>query len=250
MRWLSFVAETCFQHNPATQPQAFTVLGCLATEDVDDDLVYQILVAMSSVLNRYAEADSMLVNSMLQSLARTVPNLIDDTRYASALLCISLGVLQMSHIPLFNAGLELFMASLRNLDAASAFDRGMTEGILEARMGAGEAAGKLDELSGVSFVRDEQVNFAILGVIWKGVRHPATRDKTVEALTLLLDIATRKRLEIDPVDGSIGEEAVPYFVGLLPILVSAGRPEVIGLMKLARVEGMDECEVFEALTTP
>jgi neurofibromin 1 len=192
----------------------------------------------------------MLVNSMLESLARTVPHLIDDTRYASALLCISLGVLQMGHIPLFNAGLDLLMASLRNLAAASMFDRGLTEGIFDARVGAGEAAAKLDELAGVSLEREREVNFAIVGVIWKGMRHPGTRDKSIEALTLLLEIATQKRLEIDPIDGSIGDEAVPYFIGLLPILVSVGQAEVKELMKLARVEGLDEHEVFEALNTP
>jgi hypothetical protein len=82
------------------------------------------------------------------------------------------------------------------------------------------------------------------------MRHPGTRDKSIEALTLLLEIATQKRLEIDPIDGSIGDEAVPYFIGLLPILVSVGQAEVKELMKLARVEGLDEHEVFEALNTP
>jgi neurofibromin 1 len=253
MRWLGFVAETCFrprEHRSATLPQAFIILGCLVPEAVEYELIEQTLAAISHVLSKYTEADSLLVNSMLHSLAKAVSYVMDDIGTVQALLCISLGILQIGHIPLFNAGLDLLMASLRNLDGASMFDRGLTEGILDARDGAGPAAVKLDEYNGVNMVRERDVNFSIVGIVWKGVRHPATRDSTIEALSLLLDIATRKRLEIDPIDESIGDEAVPYFIGLLPIMVSIGQPEVDRLMKLARVEGLDEHEVFDALDTP
>ncbi len=48
------MASTAFQNNPAIQPRAFTVMGCLAREEVDDDLLYQVLVALRNSIGRLA----------------------------------------------------------------------------------------------------------------------------------------------------------------------------------------------------
>lgn len=162
---MSFVAGTCFQHNSSTQPQAFTVLGCLATEEVDDDLVFQILVAMSSALNTYSDADTSLVVSMLTCLARVMPGIMDDSRYSTCLLWLAVGVLQMGHLPLFAPALQLLCAALETMQRTGYFQRGLADGLLESRVAAGEAARRLDQLAGVSFETD--VGFAMLGVVWK-----------------------------------------------------------------------------------
>ncbi|KAK8107613.1 neurofibromin 1 [Apiospora kogelbergensis] len=65
-RWMSLVASTAFQNNPAVQPRAFTVMGCLAREEVDDDLLYQVLVALRSAVGRFGEDN----NEMLIAIGR------------------------------------------------------------------------------------------------------------------------------------------------------------------------------------
>ncbi|KAL7332161.1 hypothetical protein PS15p_204242 [Mucor circinelloides] len=45
-RWMGLVTSTAFYFNPAIQPRSFVTLGCLAQDEVDDDLIYQILVAL------------------------------------------------------------------------------------------------------------------------------------------------------------------------------------------------------------
>jgi hypothetical protein len=125
---MGLVVATCFQHNPSTQPQAFTVLGQLASEEVDDDLVYQILVAMSTTLGHYSESDATLVISMLRCLSRIISGLLPDSRYAGSLFWLAVGVCQLGYIPVFSAALELMKASLRSMAQSGAFAPGLAEG--------------------------------------------------------------------------------------------------------------------------
>jgi neurofibromin 1 len=227
---MGFVAGTCFQHNPATQPQAFTVLGCLATEEVDDDLVFQVLVALSSVLNHYTDADATLVVSMLGALSRV--GVMENSRYSMCLFWLAVGILQMRHIPLFTTGLDLLSASLETMRAGTS-QRGLAEALLESRAGAGEAARRLDQLAGVSFETD--VHFSLLAVVWKGVLHPSTRQRTIDVLLLLLRMAGEGQGPRD-----VGE-GVAYFVGLLPVMVGAGEVErLYAAAGLQRVEEDEE----------
>ncbi|KAK2628011.1 hypothetical protein QTJ16_002657 [Diplocarpon rosae] len=67
-RWMSLVASTAFQSNLAIQPRAFTVMGCLAREDVDDDLLYQVLVTLRSSIGRFMEEnDSEMLIAIVTS---------------------------------------------------------------------------------------------------------------------------------------------------------------------------------------
>jgi len=70
-RWMSLVASTAFQSNPAIQPRAFTVMGCLARQDVDDDLLYQVLVALRNSITRFMEDnDSEMLIAIVTSLQK------------------------------------------------------------------------------------------------------------------------------------------------------------------------------------
>lgn len=127
----------------------------------------------------------------------------------------------MGHIPLFASGLDLLSAALESMQSTGTFRRGLAEGLLDSRVGAGEAARRLDQLAGVAFETD--VHFSLLAVVWKGVRHPSTRQQTIDVLLLLLRLGTTK--EKGPDERSVGGEAVPYFVGLLPVMVGVGESE-------------------------
>ncbi|ORX39325.1 putative ras GTPase activator [Kockovaella imperatae] len=229
-RWMSLVASTCFQHNPATQPQAITVLGCLASDDVDDDLVYQILVALGSTLSHLTENDDKLVTSMLRCLARIIPGLSSGSRYPLSLFWIAIGVLQLGHVPLFDPALELLLSALSTMsEAASACP--ITELLMQGRYGGEEAARRLDQFSGISFTTD--VSFSLVAVIFKGIRHPSTRKLTVEAMMSLLRLASA--FQIQEAKGLINENGVPFFMALYPVL-SCSSGDIKALWQAAKVD--------------
>jgi hypothetical protein len=59
-RWMSLVSSTAFQYSPAVQARAFITLGTLAVSDVDDDLFYQMIVALKKVLSETKQSDTDL----------------------------------------------------------------------------------------------------------------------------------------------------------------------------------------------
>lgn len=252
-RWMGLVAATCFQHNPATQPQAFIVLGHLAADEVDDDLVYQILVAMSTPLSHFTEGDQTLVISMLRCLSRIIPGLPTVSKYASALFWLSVGVLQLSYIPLFAVGLELMLVSIRAIALCAPAEYGLEAVLIDARRGVGEPARKLDQVCGVSF--DSDTCFSLVAVVYKGVRHPSTRQLAIDVLMELLKISTG-RASVDDDIANIAASGVPLFIALLPVM-AASPPDLKRLFEVSGVEVSDESvqdlstlPVFEVLTIP
>lgn len=252
---MGLVAATCFQHNPATQPQAFIVLGYLASDEVDDDLIYQILVAMSTALSRFIESDSILIASMLRCLSCIIPGLLSDSQYVTSLFWLAIGVLQLGYIPLFAPGLQLMITALRSINTIS---NGMQftelmEFLLNARRTVTDQVKKLDQVSGVSF--DTEFTFSLIAIIYKGVRHPSTKKLTTEVLLELLQLAA------NPGESSAGDgtvvipSGVAYFVALISISASSG-DELKGVFKAARLYvddnqmDIEHVSVFNLLSIP
>ena len=231
---MGLVAATCFQHNPATQPQAFTVLGHLASDEVDDDLVYQILVAMGSTLQQFSENENLLVNSMLRCLARITSGLSSDSRYPLSLFWLGVGVLQLGYIPVFANALGLMLAALRAIPAS---DEPLSQLLLQGRAGAEEAARKLDQVSGISFATD--VSFSLVAIVFKGVRHPSTRKLSIDVmLELLRHSAPKSSVPVASVTG----HGLAFFAALLPVF--CGSPdELKALWKAAALAVPDAVDL-------
>ncbi|ODN95826.1 neurofibromin 1 [Cryptococcus wingfieldii CBS 7118] len=254
-RWMGLVAATCFQHNPATQPQAFTVLGFLVSDEVDDDLIYQILVAMSTALSHFAESHSILIISMLRCLSRIIPGLLPDSRYATSLFWLAVGVLQLGYIPLFAPALELLITALRFIHSASP-DVPCAElmtYVLDSRSVVANETQKLDHVCGVSF--DVDISFALVAIIYKGVRHPSTRKLTIEVLLDLLRMSASPAQQSGEDEPSVAEEGIAYFVALLSIV--ANSPEEAKSVFLAAGLPIDEdavdlgsIPIFSLLSVP
>ena len=242
---MGLVAATCFQHNPATQPQAFTVLGHLAADEVDDDIVYQILVAMGTTLVHFAETDNVLLIAMLRCLCRIIPGLVPDSRYAASLFWLAIGIMQLGYIPPFAAALELLLVSLRSMT----FTGSMMDTLLETRLVAAEQARQLDQVAGVSFESDP--GFSFVGVIYKGVRHPSARKLAVEVMLELLKTCQRANTS-EPKGRAVCEDGVGFFMALLP-LVAGDEQEMRGLMHAAGVAwdgDVTKMKVLDLLALP
>lgn len=252
---MGLVVGTCFQHNPATQPQAFTVLGYLAADEVDDDLVYQILVAMSTSLSHMTENDGVLLNSMLRCLSEVIPGLLPDSRYASSLFWLAFAIAEMGYIPLFGAALELMLTALKALNEDPHVDR-VPRHLLDTRRAMGEAARKIDQIAGISLSQDP--SFCLVAIILKGVRHPSTSKIAKDVLLELLRLNTQQAVPAGVEDEGplIGRGSVAYFTALLP--VSANSVEDMRALFVAAglevnadsLKDLSQLSVFDLLAVP
>lgn len=226
---MSLVASTAFQFNPAIQPQAFVVLGCLGREEVDDDLLYQILVALRGALAIFNESDPNLVLSIMMCLKNIVESLPSDSRYLLPLFWIAIALVEINNGPTFAMAVDLLLAILRALDADEYFaGERVTDVLLTAREPMSEVAKKLDLLCGVNF--ESHFSFAIASIFLKGLRYSNAKEIIFQGLTTFLDIECKHADNTTTVDS----HNLGYLAGLLPIAVkNEALKEVLRLAGLA-----------------
>lgn len=227
---MSLVASTAFQFNPAIQPQAFVVLGCLGREEVDDDLLYQVLVALRGALAIFNESDPNLVLSITMCLKNIVGSLPSDSRYLLPLFWVAIALIEINNGPTFTTSVELLLAILRALDADEYFaDDHVVDILLTAREPMADVARELDNLCGVNF--DSHFSFAISSIFLKGLRYNNARETVFQGLTTFLDIERKHSGN----SGIVDSQKLGYLAGLLPI---AAKNET--LKDVLRLAGISE----------
>ncbi|CAG8612074.1 12667_t:CDS:10, partial [Ambispora leptoticha] len=231
-RWMSLVASTAFQHNPAIQPRAFVALGCLAREEVDDDLLYQILVALRGALSLFSENDVSLIVSIIICLTNIVENLNSSCRYIRQLFWLAMSLVQIGNILVFPSAIKFLQVVLRALDVNGFFEqKDIAKVLLDARAPLAEVAGAMDYEAGINY---EHFSFAVAAVLLKGLKHPATKTDTQTVLNLFLEISSKDiGIEQDTVDSSM----LGYLAALLPI--SAKNAEMKELLWVCGIYDMD-----------
>ncbi|TVY49953.1 Neurofibromin [Lachnellula occidentalis] len=189
-RWMSLVASTAFQSNPAIQPRAFAVMGCLAREDVDDDLLYQVLVALRTSMTRFMdEGDSEMLIAIVTSLTKLMDKLPPASRYGMQLFWLALSLVRLVPLPLFNCTALFLDAVVSNLAKSGEFKDGqMITTLLQGRLPLEDAALQLDEIYGIH-LNFENFHFAVLACLVKGLTETVTRATTIRVLTTFLDVA-------------------------------------------------------------
>jgi hypothetical protein len=214
-RWMSLVASTAFQISPAIQSRAFIVLGQLATSDVDDDFLYQMLVAFKTSLSQSTETDTTAIVSMLRCMCHIVPALSDGGRYLGPLFWLAVALIQSSHSAFYIEATQLLERTLEAMEARGLFqDEDVNDVLLRARVALDDIAGQLDHLLGISFTSN--FSFSLATVIFKGVRHGGLRESAVSALRTLLRITNNGRRY-----AVVSPEALGYFIALLSASTTA-----------------------------
>ncbi|ATZ56616.1 hypothetical protein BCIN_13g04520 [Botrytis cinerea B05.10] len=190
-RWMSLVASTAFQSNPAIQPRAFTVMGCLAREDVDDDLLYQVLVALRSSIGRYMDdGDSEMMVAIVTALTKMMDKLPSASRYGTQLFWLALSLVRLVPIGLFNCAAMFLDAVLLNIGASGELGNGrMIQTLLLGRVPLDEAAIQLDEIYGIHFTA-ENFHFAVSACMVKGMTDSLTRSTAMRVISTFLDTTT------------------------------------------------------------
>lgn len=236
---MSLVASTAFQFNPAVQPRAFVVLGYLGREEIDDDLLYQILVALRGALAIFNESDPNLVTSIMMCLKNVVESLPSDSRYLLPLFWAAVALVEINTGPTFTMAVELLEAILRALDSGGFFSGDITvDVLLAAREPFADVARQLDSLCGVNF--DSHFSFAVAGIFMRGLKYNDVKDVIYNGLSTFLDIERKQYVGDALLDEThmIEASTLGYVTGLLPI--AAKSDTVNELLKLA---GLTETDI-------
>ncbi|KAG5931494.1 hypothetical protein E4U60_006050, partial [Claviceps pazoutovae] len=185
-RWMSLVASTAFQNNPAIQPRAFTILGYLAKEEVDDDLLYQVLVALRNSVRQCGEdGNSEMLLSIITSLTNLMPKLPSASRYGFQLFWLAISLLRLVPASLFDFTAQFLDAVLKHIGSIGNVkgDR-MVVLLLHSRTQLEEAVLPLDNAYGIHFEHDT-FHFAVCACLVRGLMDTATRPSIKQALLTL-----------------------------------------------------------------
>ncbi|TFY54349.1 hypothetical protein EVJ58_g8920 [Rhodofomes roseus] len=218
-RWMSLITSSAFQLSPAVQTRAFVALGVLATSDVDDDLLYQMLVAFKTALSQSSENETTSVVSMLRCIRNVVPALPRYSRYLCQLFWLAVALLQSSHMVLYVEAIHMLRVTLEVMDSQGAFEeKGVSATLLDGRAVLEDVACQLDQLLGLSF--ESNFSFSLAAIVFKGTRNPNLRDPAEAALRTLMKITVRSCGEVEHADdgpgSSICQQILGYFLALLP----------------------------------
>ncbi|KAI8975307.1 hypothetical protein BDF20DRAFT_914255 [Mycotypha africana] len=238
-RWMSLVASTAFQFNPAIQPQAFVALGCLGKEEVDDDLLYQILVALRGALAIFNESDPNLVLSIMMCLKNIVESLPPDSRYLLPLFWIAIALIEINNGHIFAMSVDLLLAIIRALDANEYFTGNRVVHILNAaREPIAEVTRKLDQLCGVNF--DFHFSFSLASIFLKGLRYNNAKEIIFQGLTTFLNIESKHANNDGSTAQVVDTQVLGYLAGLLPIAVKHE-----SLKEVLRLAGLADPDFYE-----
>ncbi|KAH8860712.1 Neurofibromin [Schistosoma japonicum] len=230
-QWTQLARKFAFQHNPALQPRAIIVLGCICKSFTDTD-IKQLLRIMSRALASYAnelnmekdlrhrtvntgQAELYLIEAIIICLTRLLPLLPPDSETHQPLFWIALGILQLDEVSLYAAGLALLEQNLLTLDQNGTFEHDSLSNIMmRCREQFILQYKQMDHAVGLSF-RDS-FHFALVGHLLKGFRHPdiKTVTRTTRVLHLLLGIIAKP---INRDKYQVSRESIAYLTALLPV---------------------------------
>ena len=219
-RWMSLVTATAFQLSPAVQTRSFIALGTLATSEVDDDFVYQILVALRTALSKANETHTMSIVSMLRCLCKIVPAIQENSRYIPSLFWLATALLQSSHLAFYIEATALLRVTLEHMEEQGMFKNSSVSAVLlENRAGLEDVTSQLDEMLRLSF--DTSFSFSLASIIFKGMRHSGLKDSAESALRSLLCVTARAHESNIDVPNGFKEnpctEILGYFLALIPV---------------------------------
>ncbi|XP_064619782.1 neurofibromin-like isoform X5 [Lineus longissimus] len=211
-KWQAVTRRFAFQYNPALQPRAIVVFGCISKQ-VTDSEIKQLLRTLMRALE--SGNDITPVEAIVMCLTRLQPLLYPESPIHNFLFWVAIAVLQLEEMSLFASGLALLEQNLHTLDSFKKFeDETLEKVMMDTREKLEWYFKQLDHSVGIIFKAD--FNFALVGHLLKGFRHPSptTVSRTIRVLNMLLSIVAKphKRDKFQ-----VTEESVPYLAALVAV---------------------------------
>lgn len=210
--WTSLAKSFAFSYNPALQPRALIVYGCIS-KSITDIEVRNLLEILVKALETFT--DVILIEAIVMCLTRLQPLLRPESPMHRALFWVAICILQLDEVTLYAAGLALLEQNLHTLSSQSLFDKqGLAEVMMTTRESLEWHFKQLDHAVGLSF--KSNFHFALAGHLLKGFRHPTptTVSRTSRVLTMLLGIIakpnSRDKFEVT-------SESVAYLTALVAV---------------------------------
>ncbi|XP_022248395.1 neurofibromin-like, partial [Limulus polyphemus] len=211
-QWTALAKSFAFRYNPALQPRALIVFGCIS-KTITDQEIKQLLRILVKALESFQ--DLQLIDAIIMSLTRLQPLLRQESPIHRALFWVAISVLQLDEVTLYASGLALLEQNLHTLDSQGIFENQTLEQIMMSTREPLEWHFKqLDHSVGLSFKNN--FHFALVGHLIKGFRHPTptTVSRTTRILNMLLGIIAkphkRDKFEVTP-------ESVAYLAALISV---------------------------------
>ncbi|CAF1287270.1 unnamed protein product [Adineta steineri] len=112
-QWQELAKRFAFQFNPALQPRAIIVYGCISktTSDGEIKVLLRILV---KALESFSDID--LIDAIIMCLTRLLPLLSPESKIHKFMFWISISILQLHQTQLYASGLALLEQNLHTLD--------------------------------------------------------------------------------------------------------------------------------------
>ncbi|XP_071499783.1 neurofibromin-like [Diadema antillarum] len=224
--WTELTRKFAFQNNPALQPRAMVVFGCINKATSPREMRSLLVFLAHAVHNAIDQKDCygsgvqqnsslLLIESIVIAMTRLQPLLERDSPLHKLLFWVSIAVLQLEEAALYAAGLAMLEQNLHCLDEQGLFEETSPEIVLMAvREPLDFQFKQMDLAVGLSFKYN--FNFALVGHLLKGFRHHSstTVSRTTRILNLMLDIVCKHR-NCDKFD--VNMESVAYLAALLPV---------------------------------
>ena len=212
---MSLITATAFQQSPAVQTRSFVALATLAVSQVDDDFLYQILVAFKIAFSKVNESNTAPITSMLRCMCKVVPALVGTSRYICVLFWLAVALLQGSHISFYAEASSLLQVTLRNMEVQGLFKNNSVQNVLlEAREPLEQITSQLDDMLKLSF--ETNFSFSLAAIIFKGLRHSSLKESAEAALRTLLQVTVAAHDDKELPDLA-SHEALGYVIALLPV---------------------------------
>lgn len=122
--WTSLAKSFAFCFNPALQPRALIVFGCISKSITDQD-IKQLLRILVKALESFN--DITLLEALVMCLTRLQPLLRPESPIHRALFWVGTSVLQLDESSLYASGLALLEQNLHTLDSQGIFEEKVCE---------------------------------------------------------------------------------------------------------------------------
>ncbi|XP_048822683.1 neurofibromin isoform X2 [Lagopus muta] len=218
-QWTELAQKFAFQYNPSLQPRALVVFGCISKR-VSHGQIKQIIRILSKGLESCLKGpdnynSQVLIEATVIALTKLQPLLNKDSPMHKALFWVAMAVLQLDEVNLYSAGTALLEQNLHTLDSLRVFnDKSPEEVFMEIRRPLEWHCKQMDHFVGLNF--NSNFNFALVGHLLKGYRHPSptTVARTVRILHTLLALVNKHR-NCDKFE--VNTQSVAYLAALLTV---------------------------------
>uniref|UniRef100_A0A4W3I9K3 Neurofibromin n=1 Tax=Callorhinchus milii TaxID=7868 RepID=A0A4W3I9K3_CALMI len=218
-QWTELAQKFAFQYNPSLQPRALVVFGCISKR-VTHGQIKQIIRILSKGLESCLKGpdnhnSQVLIEATVIALTKLQPLLNKDSNMHKALFWVAVAVLQLDEVNLYSAGTALLEQNLHTLDSLKVFnDKSPEEVFMEIRKPLEWHCKQMDHFVGLNF--NSNFNFALVGHLLKGYRHPSptTVARTVRILHTLLALVGKHR-NCDKFE--VNTQSVAYLAALLTV---------------------------------